>query len=100
MKCKQCNRELVKSKDRLFRGYFCGYPCRNAYYRINERTQISSRYKSHKIPTISRKAFIFFMWYYHGVKLRKLSTINNIKKEIPYLLRDDKFKQELEKCIK
>ena len=93
MICKNCNRNILKTKGFNI-GNFCSYPCKNEFYNINERN-LKGRKKQQ--PT---KAFIFEMWFYFDIRLRRIDHIKMIAKQIPYLISDPNFKNEIEKCIK
>jgi hypothetical protein len=93
MICKQCNNNFYKNKGHIL-GKFCSHTCSNKYYKRNEK-------KGKKIGSnLPKKALIFVLYYYHGITIRRPYDIKNILKEVPYLIQDENFKKEIEKCLK
>lgn len=93
MICKQCNNEFYKSSGHTL-GKLCSHTCSNIYYKRNEK-------KGQKIgKNLPKKVIIFVLYYYYGIPIRPVSQIKNILKEVPYLIQDEQFKKELNKCLK
>ena len=91
LQCKNCGKDILKNRI----GRFCGYTCKNIFYKINERNLKGRR---NQIESI---ALSFVSYYYHGIVLRSYKTNWRALKLVPYLMNNQKFKTEIDKlCTK
>jgi hypothetical protein len=93
MICKQCNKYFETSEGNKL-GKLCSHTCSNVYYKRNNN---KGQKKGKNLP---KKALIFVLYYYHGITIRRSNEVKKLLTEVPYLIQDEKFKIEIEKCLK